>query len=90
MPKLNLRTQKHDFEMQKLDFETQKLDLPAFQGSEGDQNYVEKESLSESRLFLYTEAKTQITKIPKLRSNFVKTQFNSSKTQISRHLWGAL
>ena len=29
--------------MQKLDFETQKLDLPAFQGSEGDQNYVEKE-----------------------------------------------
>ena len=31
--------------MQKLDFETQKLDLPAFQGSDGDQNYVEKESL---------------------------------------------
>ena len=31
--------------MQKLDFETQKLDLPAFQGSEGDQNYVEKEIL---------------------------------------------
>ena len=29
----------------KLDFETQKLNLPAFQGSEGDQNYVEKESL---------------------------------------------
>ena len=52
MPKLNLRTQKHDFEMQKLDFETQKLDfetqkldLPAFQGSEGDQNCVENKSL---------------------------------------------
>ena len=36
--------------MQKLDFETQKLDLPAFQGSEGDQNYVEKESLLSKQL----------------------------------------
>ena len=37
--------------MQKLDFETQKLDLPAFQGSEGDQNYVEKESLVSAASF---------------------------------------
>ena len=56
MPKLNLRTQKLDFEMQKLDFETQKLDLPAFQGSEGDQNYVEKESLDFNTVVVKTLA----------------------------------
>ena len=45
MQKLDFEAQKLDFEAQKLDFETQKLDLPAFKGSKGDQNYVEKESL---------------------------------------------
>ena len=39
------KLKKLDLEMTKLDFAIQKLDLPAFQGSEGDQNYVEKESL---------------------------------------------